>query len=56
MNLQLGHVLSQITGLSGEKFLDAILAGERDRATGFEEVPKTQESGDFSLAFSREVS
>ena len=30
MNLQLHHVLSQITGLSGPKILDAILAGERD--------------------------
>lgn len=30
MNLQLHHVLSQITGLSGQKILDAILAGERD--------------------------
>jgi transposase len=30
MNLQLRHLLSQITGLRGQKFLDAILAGERD--------------------------
>src|SRR5580700_437133 len=30
MNPQLHHVLSQITGLSGQKILDAILAGERD--------------------------
>ena len=30
MNLQLHHVLSQITGLSGRKILDAVLAGERD--------------------------
>jgi len=30
MNLQLHHVLSQITGLSGQKILDAVLAGERD--------------------------
>ena len=30
MNLQLHHVLSDITGLSGMKILDAILAGERD--------------------------
>ena len=30
MNLQLHHVRSQITGLSGQKMLDAILAGERD--------------------------
>jgi transposase len=30
MNLQLHHVLSDITGLSGMKILDAILAGERN--------------------------
>jgi transposase len=30
MNLQLHHVLSEITGVSGLKILDAILAGERD--------------------------
>jgi len=30
MNLQLHHVLSEITGLSGLRILDAILAGERD--------------------------
>jgi transposase len=30
MNLQLHHVLSEITGLSGLAILDAILAGERD--------------------------
>ena len=30
MNLQLRHVLSDITGLSGMRILDAILAGERD--------------------------
>lgn len=30
MNLQLHHVLSDITGLSGLTILDAILAGERD--------------------------
>lgn len=30
MNLQLHHVLSEITGLSGQKILDAMLAGERD--------------------------
>lgn len=30
MNLQLHHVLSDITGLSGQCILDAILAGERD--------------------------
>jgi transposase len=30
MNLQLHHVLSEITGLSGQRILDAILAGERD--------------------------
>jgi transposase len=30
MNLQLHHVLSDITGLSGMRILDAILAGERD--------------------------
>jgi len=30
MNLQLHHVLSDITGLSGQRILDAILAGERD--------------------------
>jgi transposase len=30
MNLQLHHVLSDITGLSGLAILDAILAGERD--------------------------
>jgi transposase len=32
MNLQLHHVLSDITGLSGMRILDAILAGERDAA------------------------
>ena len=31
MNLQLHHVLSDITGLSGQRILDAILAGERDQ-------------------------
>jgi hypothetical protein len=30
MNLQLHHVLSDITGVSGIAILDAILAGERD--------------------------
>jgi transposase len=30
MNIQLHHVLSDITGLSGMSILDAILAGERD--------------------------
>jgi hypothetical protein len=30
MNLQLHHVLSDITGLSGMRILDATLAGERD--------------------------
>lgn len=30
MNLQLHHVLSDITGVSGLKILDSILAGERD--------------------------
>jgi transposase len=30
MNIQLHHVLSDITGLSGMAILDAILAGERD--------------------------
>src|SRR4051794_10480321 len=33
MNLQLHHVLSEITGLSGLAILDAILAGERDPLT-----------------------
>jgi transposase len=33
MNLQLHHVLSDITGLSGMAILDAILAGERDPMT-----------------------
>jgi transposase len=31
MNVQIHHVLSDITGLSGLAILDAILAGERDR-------------------------
>ncbi len=30
MNLHLHHVLSDITGVSGERILDAILAGQRD--------------------------
>jgi transposase len=30
MNLQIHHVLSDITGVSGQAILDAILAGERD--------------------------
>ena len=30
MNVQIHHVLSDITGLSGLAILDAILAGERD--------------------------
>jgi hypothetical protein len=30
MNVQVHHVLSDITGLSGSAILDAILAGERD--------------------------
>jgi len=30
MNLQLHHVLSEITGLSGLAILDVILAGKRD--------------------------
>jgi hypothetical protein len=30
MNLQIHHVLSDITGMSGLAILDAILAGERD--------------------------
>jgi hypothetical protein len=32
MNLHLHHVLSDISGLSGLRILDAILAGERDPA------------------------
>lgn len=32
MNLQIHHVLSDITGMSGLAILDAILAGERDPA------------------------
>ena len=44
MNLQLQHVLSDITGVSGLKILDCILAGERDptllvSATGAFQVP-----------------
>jgi transposase len=31
MNIQLHHVLSEITGISGMAILDAILAGERDQ-------------------------
>jgi transposase len=30
MNLQIHHVLSDITGVSGQAILDAVLAGERD--------------------------
>ena len=30
MNVQLHHVLSEVTGVSGMAILDAILAGERD--------------------------
>jgi len=30
MNLQLHHVLSDITGTSGQAILDAILSGKRD--------------------------
>ncbi len=30
MNLQLHHVLSDITGISGQAILDAILSGKRD--------------------------
>jgi hypothetical protein len=30
MNLQLHHVLSDITGTSGQAILDAILSGQRD--------------------------
>lgn len=33
MNVQLHHVLSDITGLSGLAILDAILSGERDPHT-----------------------
>jgi hypothetical protein len=33
MNLQIHRVLSDITGLSGLRILDAILAGERDPVT-----------------------
>ena len=33
MNLQLHHVISDITGLTGLAIIDAILAGERDPAT-----------------------
>ena len=32
MNIQLHHVIDDITGLTGMKILDAILAGERDAA------------------------
>ena len=32
MNLQLHHVLSDLTGVTGLAILDAILAGERDPA------------------------
>ena len=30
MNLQIHHVISDITGLTGLRIIDAILAGERD--------------------------
>jgi hypothetical protein len=33
MNLQIHHVISDITGLTGLAILDAILAGERDPQT-----------------------
>lgn len=33
MNLQIHHVISDITGLTGLRIVDAILAGERDPAT-----------------------
>jgi hypothetical protein len=38
MNLQLHHVISDITGLTGLAIIDAILAGQRDPLTlaGFE--------------------
>jgi hypothetical protein len=32
MNLQIHHVISDITGVTGLRILDAILAGERDAA------------------------
>ena len=57
MNLQLHHVLSEITGVSGLAILDAILAGERDPAklaslcnwrvrSSRETVAKSLEGGD----------
>jgi len=33
MNLQIHRVLNDLTGLSGFRILDAILAGERDPVT-----------------------
>ena len=33
MNLQLHHVISDITGMTGLAIIDAMLAGERDPAT-----------------------
>jgi transposase len=33
MNLQIHRILSDITGMSGLRILDAILAGERDPVT-----------------------
>ena len=33
MNLQLHHVISDITGMTGLAIIDAILAGERDATT-----------------------
>ena len=43
MNLQLHHMLSEITGLSGLAILDAILAGERDPSDAGQPVPWPRE-------------
>src|ERR1700689_1974612 len=54
MNLQLHHVLSDITGTSGTAMLDAILAGERDTAKLAEmREPQVKASAD-TIAGARE--
>jgi transposase len=44
MNLQLHHVISDITGLTGLAIIDAILIGERDPFTLAKTTPRTDQS------------
>ncbi len=50
MNLQIHHVIADITGVSGLAFLDAILAGERDPARLAQLRDRRLRAGEATLA------